>query len=93
MGFKSSCFIFYHVTPSRPSCNSYIRTFMYWQEAFAAFHRDETFVRKYLKPLHVGSVSDYVDDEMNRDFRKLKETAIKMVKNQTCYADDVVLRL
>jgi len=53
------------------------------QEAFEAFHRDETFVKKFLKPLHIGSVSDYVDDDMNRDFRELKKTAIKMVSAES----------
>jgi hypothetical protein len=36
-------------------------------------------VKKFLKPIHVGPVESYVDHEMNKDFRKLKETAIKMV--------------
>ena len=49
------------------------------QEAFNAFHNDMTHVKKYLKPIHVGSVVDYEDSEINKDFRKLKETAIRMV--------------
>lgn len=47
-------------------------------EAFNAFHNDLTAVKKYLKPIHIGSVEDYKDTEMAEDFRKLKETAEKM---------------
>lgn len=47
-------------------------------EAFGAFHSNMDHVRKYLKPIHVGSVEDYVDHEMNKDFRKVKEAAIRM---------------
>lgn len=47
-------------------------------EAFGAFHSNMDHVRKYLKPIHVGSVEDYVDHEMNKDFRKVKEVAIRM---------------
>ncbi|XP_060574258.1 acyl-CoA Delta-6 desaturase-like [Ruditapes philippinarum] len=47
-------------------------------EAFGAFHNNLEHVKKFLKPIHVGPVESYVDHEMNKDFRKLKETAIKM---------------
>lgn len=47
-------------------------------EAFNAFHNDVTQVKKYLKPIHLGAVEQYEDSEINKDFRKLKETAVKM---------------
>lgn len=50
-----------------------------FQEAFGAFHNDLDGVRKYLKPIHIGTVEDYVDLDINKDFRKVKRTAIKMV--------------
>ena len=50
-----------------------------FQEAFNAFHNDLPAVKKYLKPIHVGAVEKYEDTEINKDFRKLKETALKMV--------------
>ena len=53
--------------------------FLHLQEAFGAFHNDLQQVRKYLKPIHVGTVEDHVDLEINKDFRKVKETAIRMV--------------
>ncbi|KAL4216979.1 hypothetical protein ACF0H5_023436 [Mactra antiquata] len=47
-------------------------------EAFGAFHNDEVQLKKYLKTLHVGSVERYEDDAMNKDFRELRDTAVKM---------------
>ncbi|XP_052812522.1 acyl-CoA 6-desaturase-like [Mya arenaria] len=46
-------------------------------EAFGAFHKREE-VRKYLKPLHIGSVAEYKDSDIDKDFRDLKQIAIKM---------------
>ena len=51
-----------------------------FQEAFNAFHNDLPAVKKYLKPIRVGAVEKYEDTEINKDFRKLKETALKMVR-------------
>lgn len=47
-------------------------------EAFDAFHNDLAAVKKYLKPIHLGAVDDYKDEEICKDFRQLKQTAIKM---------------
>lgn len=47
-------------------------------EAFSAFHSNMDHVTKFLKPIHLGAVEDYVDHDINKDFRKLKETAVKM---------------
>ncbi|XP_052237822.1 acyl-CoA 6-desaturase-like [Dreissena polymorpha] len=47
-------------------------------EAFSAFHNELDQVRKYLKPLHVGTLKNHEDNEMNKDFRMLKQAAIKM---------------
>lgn len=49
-------------------------------EAFRAFHNDHDFVRKHMKPLHVGSI-DHPDDKdlaLKKDFEELRHTAQKM---------------
>ena len=51
-----------------------------FQEAFNAFHNDLPAVKKYLKPIHVGALEQYEDKQINKDFRKLKEEAVKMVR-------------
>ena len=53
--------------------------FFLFQEAFNAFHNDISQVKKYLKPIHLGTVEKYEDSELNKDFRELKETVLKMV--------------
>ncbi|XP_063412138.1 fatty acid desaturase 2-like isoform X2 [Mytilus trossulus] len=47
-------------------------------DAFTAFHNDVASVKKYLKPLHVGSVKDTQNRTIDEDFRKLRSTAEQM---------------
>lgn len=47
-------------------------------DAFQAFHNDLASVKKYLKPLHVGSVKDTQTRTIDEDFRKLRSTAEQM---------------
>lgn len=47
-------------------------------DAFRAFHNDLEKVKKYLKPLHVGSVKDVRNRSIDEDFRKLRSTAEQM---------------
>ncbi|XP_076088717.1 acyl-CoA 6-desaturase-like isoform X4 [Mytilus galloprovincialis] len=47
-------------------------------DAFTAFHNDLPSVKKYLKPLHVGSVKDTQNRTIDEDFRKLRSTAEQM---------------
>lgn len=52
----------------------------YFQDAFTAFHNDIDSVKKYLKPLHIGTVKDAKNRSLDEDFRKLRSTAQQMVK-------------
>ena len=57
------------------------------QEAFRAFHSEPNAVRKFLKPLHIGSIPDNneqvkKDEAVKKDFEELRETAIKMVSGK-----------
>ncbi|KAH3861557.1 acyl-CoA 6-desaturase-like isoform X2 [Dreissena polymorpha] len=54
-------------------------------DAFGAFHNNGDHVRKFLKPLHVGSVEGYTDNDLDKDFRELKSTAVKMGWFQPSY--------
>ena len=63
-----------------------INLYHFLQEAFNAFHNDMTLVKKYLKPIHVGSLADNEESEIKKDFRKLKETATKMVSRKQMIA-------
>ncbi|XP_012941605.1 fatty acid desaturase 2 [Aplysia californica] len=49
-------------------------------DASKAFHNDLGLVKKYMKPIHVGSVkeSEQIKDEVENDFREVRETARKM---------------
>ncbi|XP_041374315.1 fatty acid desaturase 2-like isoform X2 [Gigantopelta aegis] len=49
-------------------------------DAFRAFHKDLTAVRKYLKPIHIGTLpeSERNDTELQTDFRELRKTAEDM---------------
>uniref|UniRef100_A0A0B7AC53 Cytochrome b5 heme-binding domain-containing protein n=1 Tax=Arion vulgaris TaxID=1028688 RepID=A0A0B7AC53_9EUPU len=49
-------------------------------DAFRAFHNDLNFVRKYMKPIHIGSLKESQQKviPIDRDFRELRETAEKM---------------
>nr|ARR97144.1 delta-5 fatty acid desaturase 2 protein [Haliotis discus discus] len=48
-------------------------------DAFRAFHNDLSFVKKYLKPIHIGSLREETKEtEVERDFRELRATAEKM---------------
>jgi fatty acid desaturase 2 (delta-6 desaturase) len=49
-------------------------------EAFRAFHNDPVMVRKYMKPLHVGSLvpSEEKQKEIKEDFEQLRQTVTKM---------------
>nr|KAG5714734.1 hypothetical protein BaRGS_000222 [Batillaria attramentaria] len=49
-------------------------------DAFRAFHNDLNAVKKYLKPLHLGSVNPEENQvrDLEQDFRNLRETAEKM---------------
>ncbi|GAB1607722.1 fatty acid desaturase 2-like isoform X1 [Argonauta hians] len=49
-------------------------------EAFRAFHNDLAFVRKFLKPLHIGSLSEeeFSGTEISADFEELRRMAEKM---------------
>ncbi|KAK7112009.1 acyl-CoA 6-desaturase-like isoform X1 [Littorina saxatilis] len=57
-------------------------------DAFRAFHNNLDHVKKYLKPLHVGSIAhaDAQPDTLESDFRSLRETAEKMGLFKTNYA-------
>lgn len=50
-----------------------------FQEAFGAFHNDASQVAKYLKPMHIGTVKDKTDLDMDRDFRTVRDVATTMV--------------
>ncbi|XP_076458631.1 acyl-CoA 6-desaturase-like [Babylonia areolata] len=49
-------------------------------DAFRAFHNDLDAVKKYLKPIHIGSVvgEEQQASSIDSDFRNLRETADKM---------------
>ncbi|VDI37149.1 acyl-CoA 6-desaturase (Delta-6 desaturase) [Mytilus galloprovincialis] len=47
-------------------------------DAFEAFHNDLESVKRYLKPLHMGTVKDAKDKSIKEDFRKLRLTAVQM---------------
>ncbi|XP_072180684.1 acyl-CoA 6-desaturase-like [Diadema setosum] len=49
-------------------------------EAFTAFHNDETFVRKYMKAIHIGKLRDEEVEEKDivKDMEELRKTAEKM---------------
>ncbi|CAC5377876.1 FADS2 [Mytilus coruscus] len=47
-------------------------------DAFEAFHNDLESVKRYLKPLHLGTVKDTKDKSIEEDFRKLRSTAVQM---------------
>jgi len=57
-------------------------------DAFTAFHNDLESVKKYLKPLHVGSVAhaDLTHNSIQTDFRSLRDTAEKMGLFEPSYA-------
>lgn len=69
-----------------------VRSLLYWhleiipllQEAFRAFHNDQNAVKKFLKPIHIGSLPPTEDKQeaLKKDFIELRETAEKMVSTR-----------
>ena len=51
-----------------------------FQEYFKAFHKDKNYVRKFLKPLYLGEVEGYTENELLIDYTALIEKANDMVK-------------
>lgn len=65
--------------------DTYRKDCFFGQDAFRAFHNNLDMVKKYLTPIHVGSVEQGEREvtTLDEDFRSLRETATKMVSDQS----------